>query len=119
MRPVDILPANWEHFEIPLNTAPFYVEATGPDMPEMDDKVRVLTPVACMCSSFNNLITLRRDAEIEIARINALKILCYFLHIEQFDEQLKLALLRERYVVLNIEWAARGCRGFERNCRDD
>ena len=70
-----------------LYTAPFYVEATGPGMPEMNEKVRVLNPVACMRSRFSNLIALRRDAEIEIARINALKIPCYFFLIEQFDEQ--------------------------------
>lgn len=56
-------------------------------MPEMNEKVRVLNPVACMRSRFSNLIALRRDAEIEIARINALKIPCYFFLIEQFDEQ--------------------------------
>nr|AVI43215.1 hypothetical protein [Klebsiella pneumoniae] len=33
-----------------------------------------MNPVACMRSRFSNLIALRRDAEIEIARINALKI---------------------------------------------
>ncbi|OYI51666.1 hypothetical protein CI688_21035 [Shigella sonnei] len=58
-----------------------------PGMPEMNEKVRVLNPVACMRSRFSNLIALRRDAEIEIARINALKIPCYFFLIEQFDEQ--------------------------------
>jgi len=68
-----------------LNTTPFYVEATGPGMPEMSEKVRVLNPVACMRSRFSNLIDLRRDPEIEIARINALKIPCYFFLIEQFD----------------------------------
>ncbi len=46
-----------------------------------------MNPVACMRSRFSNLIALRRDAEIEIARINALKIPCYFFLIEQFDEQ--------------------------------
>ncbi len=45
------------------HTAPFYVEATGPGMPEMNEKVRVLNPVACMRSRFSNLIALRRDAE--------------------------------------------------------
>lgn len=69
------------------NTTPFYVEATGPGMPEMHEKIRVLNPVACMRSRFSNLIHLRRNPEIEIARINALKIPCYFFILEQFDEQ--------------------------------
>lgn len=68
-----------------LHTTPFYVEATGLGMPEMSEKVRVLNPIACMRSRFSNLINLRRDPEIEIARINALKIPCYFFLIEQFD----------------------------------
>ncbi|HHD7473764.1 TPA: hypothetical protein ACOVJJ_005467 [Klebsiella oxytoca] len=68
-----------------LHTAPFYVEATGPGMPEMSEKVRVLNPIACMRSRFSNLIDLRRAPEIEIARINALKVPCYFFLIEQFD----------------------------------
>ena len=45
---------------------PFYVEATGPGMPEMNEKVRVLNPVACMRSRFSNLIALRRDAELKL-----------------------------------------------------
>lgn len=68
-----------------LHTTPFYVVATGPDMPEMSEKVRVLNPVACIRSRFSNLIELRRDPEIEIARINALKIPCYYFLLEQFD----------------------------------
>lgn len=40
-----------------------------------------------MCSRFSSLIELRRDPEIEIARINAFKISCYFFLLEQFDEQ--------------------------------
>jgi len=68
-----------------LHTSPFYVEATGPDMPEMSEKVRVLNPIACMRSRFSNLIDLRRDPEIEISRINALKIPCYYFLIDQFD----------------------------------
>ncbi|EDV2568421.1 TPA: hypothetical protein ACU9K7_003241 [Salmonella enterica] len=70
-----------------LHTSPFYVRATSPDTPEMHEKVRVLNPVACMRSRFSNLTALRRDPEIEIARINALKIPCYFFLLEQFDEQ--------------------------------
>lgn len=70
-----------------LHTSPFYVEATGPDTPEMHEKVRVLNPVACVRSRFSNLTMLRRVPEIEIARINALKIPCYYFLLEQFDEQ--------------------------------
>ncbi|PXW50392.1 hypothetical protein DFO55_12463 [Grimontella sp. AG753] len=70
-----------------LFTTPFYVEATEPGMPEMHEKVRVLNPVACMRSRFSNLIELRRNPKIEVARINALKIPCYFFLLEQFDEQ--------------------------------
>ncbi|EKK9105951.1 Uncharacterised protein [Enterobacter cloacae] len=70
-----------------LLTTPFYVEATEPGMPEMHEKIRVLNPIACMRSRFNNLIKLRRSPTIEVARINALKIPCYFFLLEQFDEQ--------------------------------
>ncbi|MCF3344044.1 hypothetical protein L1045_25285, partial [Escherichia coli] len=46
---------------------------------------------------------LRRDAEIEIARINALKIPCYFFLIEQFDEQpFKVA----RGIFMDLWWLA-------------
>ena len=38
-------------------------------------------------NSVNHFIALRRDPEIEIARINALKVPCYFFLLEQFDEQ--------------------------------
>ncbi|MEQ9855123.1 MULTISPECIES: hypothetical protein [Pectobacterium] len=68
-----------------LHTTPFYVETTGPGIPEMSEKVRVLNPIACMRSRFSNLIDLRRDPEIEIARINALKIPCYYFLINEFD----------------------------------
>lgn len=44
-----------------LHTAPFYVEATDPCLPEMSEKIRVLNPIACMRSRFSNLIDLRRD----------------------------------------------------------
>lgn len=75
------------------------METTGPGMPEMSEKVRVLNPVACMRSRFSNLIDLRRDPEIEIARINALKIPCYFFLIGQFDiEPFRIA--RERFMEL-------------------
>lgn len=70
-----------------LHTTPFFVAATSPDTPEMNEKVRVLNPVTCIRSRFSNLIALRRDPEIEIARINALKIPCYFFLLEQFDQQ--------------------------------
>ncbi|WP_193138519.1 hypothetical protein [Klebsiella aerogenes] len=82
-----------------LHTTPFFVEATGPGMPEMDEKVRVLNPIACMRSRFSNLFALRRTPEIEIARINALKIPCYYFLIEQFDEQ-PFKVAREIYMDL-------------------
>ncbi|ELI8127124.1 hypothetical protein ACRRQX_000330 [Yersinia enterocolitica] len=82
-----------------LHTTPFYVEATGPGMPEMSEKVRVLNPIACMRSRFSNLIDLRRDPEIEIARINALKIPCYFFLIEQFDVE-PFRIAREMFMEL-------------------
>ncbi len=82
-----------------LHTAPFYVEATGQDKPEMSEKVRVLNPIACMRSRFSNLIDLRRDPEIEIARIHALKIPCYFFLIEQFDVE-SFRIAREMFMEL-------------------
>lgn len=68
-----------------LHTSPFYIKPDGPDVPMMDDKVRVLNPIACIRSRFSNLTNLRRDPEIECARINALKIPCYYFLIEAFD----------------------------------
>lgn len=82
-----------------LHTSPFYVEATSPDMPEMHEKIRVLNPVACMRSRFSNLIELRRNPEIEVARINALKIPCFYFLLEQFDEQ-EFQLAREIFMNL-------------------
>lgn len=82
-----------------LHTTPFYVEATGPGMPEMSEKIRVLNPIACMRSRFSNLIDLRRDPEIENARINALKIPCYFFLIDQFDVE-SFRLAREIFMEL-------------------
>lgn len=80
-------------------TTPFYVEATGPGIPEMSEKVRVLNPIACMRSRFSNLILLRRNPEIEVARINALKIPCYFFLIDTFDVE-PFRAAREMYMEL-------------------
>lgn len=82
-----------------LHTTPFYVEASGPDIPEMSEKIRVLNPIACVRSRFSNLIDLRRDPEIEVARINALKIPCYYFLIESFDEQ-EFRIAREMFMEL-------------------
>ncbi|MDH2069465.1 hypothetical protein [Pantoea sp. GD03673] len=82
-----------------LYTTPFYVAATGPDVPEMHEKVRVLNPVACMRSRFSNLIDLRRDSTVENARINALKIPCFYFLLEAFDEQ-PYKIAREMYMEL-------------------
>ena len=82
-----------------LHTVPFYVEANVQGMPEMSEKVRVLNPIACMRSRFSNLIDLRRAPEIEIARINALKVPCYFFLIEQFDVE-PFRIAREMFMEL-------------------
>ncbi|WP_312042955.1 hypothetical protein [Erwinia sp.] len=82
-----------------LHTTPFYVEATGLGIPEMSEKVRVLNPIACMRSRFSNLIHLRRDPEIEIARINALKIPCYYFLIDAFDVE-PFNIARKIYIEL-------------------
>ncbi|QOL14862.1 hypothetical protein [Dickeya dianthicola] len=82
-----------------LHTTPFYVEATGPGIPEMSEKIRVLNPIACMRSRFSNLIDLRRDPEIEIARINALKIPCYYFLIDAFDVE-RFRIAREMFMEL-------------------
>jgi hypothetical protein len=103
---VDIIdkPAGFERVDFlgsQLNffTTPFYVEATGPGIPEMSEKVRVLNPIACMRSRFSNLILLRRNPEIEVARINALKIPCYFFLIDTFDVE-PFRAAREMYMEL-------------------
>ena len=85
-------------------TTPFYVAATGPDVPEMNEKVRVLNPIACMRSRFSNLIDLRRDSSVENARINALKIPCFYFLLEAFDEK-PFKIAREMYMEL---WSLAG-----------
>lgn len=87
-----------------LLTTPFFVQATEQGMPEMHKNVRVLNPIACMRSRFSNLIALRRSPVIEVARINALKIPCYFFLLEQFDEQ-PYRTAREIFMVLyELAW---------------
>ncbi|WP_094120909.1 hypothetical protein [Pantoea conspicua] len=80
-------------------TTPFLIESTGPNVPEMHEKVRVLNPIACVRSRFSNLIDLRRDPEVENSRINALKIPCFYFLLEVFDKQ-PYDIAREIYLEL-------------------
>lgn len=68
-----------------LNTEPFLIQIPEREGPVMHDKVRVLNPLACMKSRFANLRTWRQRREVELARINALKIPCFFFILEMFD----------------------------------
>ena len=70
-----------------LHTSPFYIDSDSPDVPVMDEKIRVLTPIACIRSRFSNLTKLKRNPEIECARINALKVPCYYFLLEMFDTE--------------------------------
>ena len=70
-----------------LNTEPFLIALGDTEEPVMHDKVRVLNPIACIKSRFANLKILRRRRDVELARINALKIPCFFFILEMFDQR--------------------------------
>ncbi|WP_210478291.1 hypothetical protein [Pantoea ananatis] len=88
---------------IGLYTSPFKVKATEPGMPEEHKHILVLNPVACMRSRFSNLIDLKRRPEVEIARINALKIPTYYFLLDQFDRT-PFQLARDIY--MDLYWLA-------------
>lgn len=70
-----------------LNTEPFLIALGDTEEPVKHEKVRVLNPIACIKSRFANLKILRRRRDVELARINALKIPCFLFILEMFDER--------------------------------
>lgn len=84
-----------------FNTAVFRINVAGQEV--MHEKVRVLNPIACMRSRFANLKNLYRSSDMELPRINALKIPCVYFILEMFKQE-PFRVARQYY--MNLYWLA-------------
>lgn len=68
-----------------LNTERFIVEQETADSAESHELIRVINPIACIRARLSNLRDLRRNPEVEVARIKAMMLPAVYFLLEKFD----------------------------------
>lgn len=85
-RPAGFSSDDFKDKRLLFNTEPFYTPEFSPQTPTSDERVRILTPLACMYSRFSNLSgKVKRNQAQEVARIKALMVPSYLFLIEKFE----------------------------------
>jgi hypothetical protein len=68
-----------------LNTERFMIEQDSATSAESHELIRVINPIACIRARLSNLSELKRNPEIEIARIKAMMLPAVYFLLEKFD----------------------------------
>lgn len=85
-RPAGFSSDDFKGDKLLFNTEPFFTPAFSAQTPTSDERVRILTPLACMHSRFSNLAgKVKRNEAQEVARIKALMVPAYLFLIEKFE----------------------------------